>query len=313
MKLHFNAETTVRKMTRLGTPSTLSPLMTTGEIADYLRVRERTIYEMVARQTIPFTRATGKLLFPRRLIDAWLEAQTELPSSGTALAPPIYAGSNDPLLEWALRQSGSGLAVLARGSVQGLEDLAAGRAVLAGCHLLDPETGEWNCAAARSHLPGTGHVLIHWARRTQGLITAAGNPLGITGLKDAAQRGLRFAMRSRGAGSTRLFEALLAREGLSLADLTTVDRPAETHADLATLIETGDADCGLGLQAVAGHLGFIPLVSDESFDLAMTRRDYFEPPVQTLLTFARSDSFARRAAHLGGYDLTNLGCVLWNG
>ena len=290
-----------------------SPLMTTAEVADYLRVKERTIYEMVARQTIPFSRATGKLLFPRRLVDAWLEAQTELPAAGIAPAPPIYAGSNDPLLEWALRQSGSGLAVLARGSVQGLQDLAAGRAVLAGFHLLDPETGEWNRAAARSHLPGTSHVLIHWARRTQGLITAAGNPLGITGLKDAARRGLRFATRAGGAGSTRLFEVLLAREGLTMADLTTVARPAETHADLATLIETGEADCGLGLQAVAGHLGFIPLVTDESFDLAMTRRAYFEPPIQALLAFARSDTFARRAEHLHGYDLTDLGRVLWNG
>jgi len=289
-----------------------SPLMTTGEVADYLRVKERTIYEMVARQTIPFSRATGKLLFPRRLVDAWLEAQTELPAAGIAPAPPIYAGSNDPLLEWALRQSGSGLAVLARGSVQGLEDLAAGRAVLAGFHLLDPETGEWNRAAARSHLPGTSHVLIHWARRTQGLITASDNSLGITGLKDAAQRGLRFATRAGGAGSTRLFEVLLTRDGLTMADLTTVDRPAETHADLATLIETGDADCGLGLQSVAGHLGFIPLVADESFDLAMSRRDYFEPPIQTLMAFARSDTFARRAEHLGGYDLTDIGKVLWN-
>ena len=290
-----------------------SPLMTTGEVADYLRVKERTIYEMVARQSIPFSRATGKLLFPRRLVDAWLEAQTELPEAGIAPAPPIYAGSNDPLLEWALRQSGSGLAVLARGSSQGLEDLAAARAVLAGFHLLDPETGEWNRAVARSHLPGTSHVLIHWARRTQGLITAAGNPHGISGLKDAAERGLRFVTRAGGAGSTRLFEQLLAREGLSQADLATVDRPAETHVDLATLIETGEADCGIGLKAVAGHLGFIPLVTDESFDLAMTRRDYFEPPIQTLLTFARSDIFARRAAHLGGYDLSNLGQVLWNG
>lgn len=290
-----------------------SPLMTTGEVADYLRVKERTIYEMVARQTIPFSRATGKLLFPRRLIDAWLEAQTELPSLGIAPAPPIYAGSNDPLLEWALRQSGSGLAVLARGSLQGLQDLAEGRAVLAGFHLLDPETGEWNRAAVRSHLPGTSHVLIHWARRTQGLITAAGNPLGITGLQDAARRGLRFGTRAGGAGSTRLLEVLLARDGLTMADLTTVDRPTETHADLATLIETGEADLGLGLQAAAGHLGFIPLVADESFDLAMTRRDYFEPPIQTLLAFARSETFARRATHLGGYNLTDLGRVVWNG
>jgi len=290
-----------------------SPMMTTAEVADYLRVKERTIYEMVARQTIPFSRATGKLLFPRRLIEAWLEAQTELPAAGIAPAPPIYSGSNDPLLEWALRQSGSGLAVLARGSAQGLDDLAAGSAVLAGCHLLDPGTGTWNLAAAQAHLPGGGHVMIHWARRTQGLITASGNPLGISGLRDAAQRGLRFATRSSGAGSQRLLEVLLTREGLAPAELVTVDRPAETHADLAALIETGEADCGLGLEAAAGHLGFLQLVTDESFDLAMSRRDYFEPPVQALLTFARSDAFARRAAHLGGYDLTDLGQVLWNG
>lgn len=290
-----------------------SPLMTTGEVAAYLRVKERTIYEMVARQTIPFSRATGKLLFPRRLLEAWLEAQTELPAAGIGPAPPIYSGSNDPLLEWALRQSGSGLAVLTRGSAQGLDDLAAGSAVLAGCHLLDPGSGTWNLAAARARLPGAGFVLIHWARRTQGLITAAGNPLGVSSLADAAGRKLRFATRAAGAGSQRLLEVLLARQGLTQADLATIERPAETHADLAALIETGEADCGLGLRAAAGHLGFVPLISDESFDLAMSRRDYFDPPVQALLSFARSEGLTRRAAHLGGYNLTELGRVRWNG
>lgn len=291
----------------------VSTLMTTSEVADYLRVKERTIYEMVARQTIPFSRATGKLLFPRRLIDAWLEAQTELPQAGIAPASPIYAGSNDPLLEWALRQSGAGLAVLATGSMQGLVELAAGRVVVAGCHLIDPETATWNLAAVRAQLPGSGHVVIHWARRTQGLICAPGNPLGITGLGDAVRRGLRFATRAEGAGSQRLLDVLLAREGLTAADLAVAERPAETHADLAALIETGEANCGLGLQAAAGHLGFLPLIVDESFDLVMARRDYFEPPVQTLLAFARSDVFTRRALHLGGYDLADLGHVRWNG
>lgn len=288
-------------------------LMTTGEVAEYLRVTERTIYEMVARRTIPFSRATGKLLFPRRLVDAWLEAQTEAPQSGLAPPPPIYAGSSDPLLEWALRQSGSGLAVLARGSVQGLEELAAGRAVLAGCHLPDAEGGGWNLAAVRAHLPGRRHVLIHWARRVQGLILAAGNPHRVTGLRDAVTRGLRFAVRGEGAGSQRLLDMLLAREGLTAADIVAVSRPAETHADLAALIEIGEADCGLGLQAAAGRLSFLPLLADESFDLAMARRDYFEPPVQALLAFARGETFARRARHLGGYDLTGLGQVRWNG
>ena len=288
-------------------------LMTTTEVAEYLRVKERTIYEMVARNTIPFNKATGKLLFPRRLIDAWLEAQTEVPASGIAPAPPIYAGSNDPLLEWALRQSGSGLAVLARGSVQGLEDLAEGRAVLAGLHLLDPASGQWNEAAIKTHLVGATYVQIHWARRTQGMIVAAGNPHGYRGLSDAVARGARFASRSAGAGSQRLLEVLLAREGLDLGALTLAARPAETHADLAALIETGEADCGIGLAAAAGQLGFLPLIEDEQFDLVLTRRAYFDPPVQKLLAFAKTDAFAQRAAHLGGYDLRDLGQVIWNG
>ncbi|MDP5359187.1 MAG: helix-turn-helix domain-containing protein, partial [Paracoccaceae bacterium] len=124
-------------------------LMTTIEVADYLRVKQRTIYEMVTRQTIPFTRATGKLLFPRRLIDIWLEAQTEAPISGVFQAAPIYAGSNDPLLEWALRQSGAGLAVLTHGSTHGLRELADGRAMLAGSHLLDAASGEYPLPAGR--------------------------------------------------------------------------------------------------------------------------------------------------------------------
>ncbi|MCC5976963.1 MAG: helix-turn-helix transcriptional regulator [Salinarimonas sp.] len=290
-----------------------SSLMTTAEVADYLRVKERTIYEMVSRQTIPFTRATGKLLFPKRLVDAWLDAQTELPQSGIAPPPAIYAGSNDPLLEWALRQSGSGLAVLASGSTHGLEELAARRAVLAGCHLIDPESGAWNIPAVRSHLTGASHVVIHWARRVQGLITAPGNPLDISGLADAARRGLRFAMRGEGAGSQLLLDVLLAREGVASDSLMIAQTPVETHADLAAMIATGEADCGLGLQAAAGHLGFLPLISDESFDLVMARRDYFEPAVQMLLAFAATPEFARRAAYLGGYDVSGLGAVRWNG
>jgi excisionase family DNA binding protein len=290
-----------------------SGLMTTAEVADYLRVKERTIYEMVARQTIPFSRATGKLLFPRRLIDAWLESQTEVPQAGIVSAPPIYAGSSDPLLEWALRQSGAGLAVLTNGSSHGLAQLAEGRAVVAGCHLLDPVSGGYNLAAVHAVVPSARIVVIHWARRTQGLLTAPGNPLAISGLADVAARSLRFAARSEGAGSQRLLEVLLARGGVAPGSLTFATRVAESHADLAAMIEMGEADCGLGLQAVSGGLGFLPLVGDESFDLVMNRRDYFEPPMQALLGFARSDAFARRAAHLGGYDVTDLGAVRWNG
>ncbi len=292
--------------------ATVPSLMTTQEVADYLRVKQRTIYEMVTRQTIPFTRATGKLLFPRRLIDVWLEAQTEAPVAGVFQAAPIYAGSNDPLLEWALRQSGAGLAVLTHGSTEGLRALADGRAMLAGSHLLDATSGDYNLPAVRSHMPGGGFVMIHWARRVQGLLTAPGNPRAIKSLDDVVSQGLRFAARTEGAGSQQLLDVLLGRVGLTADAMQFAPRQAETHADMAMMIEIGEADCGIGLEAVSGQLGFVPLVANESFDLAMRRRDYFEPQVQALLAFARTDAFIARAEHLSGYDVTELGKVRWN-
>jgi putative molybdopterin biosynthesis protein len=287
-------------------------LMTTAEVAAYLRLKERTVYEMVSRQMIPCSRATGKLLFSRAVIDAWVEANTEMPRGRVASPPRIYAGSSEPLLEWAIRQSGSGLAVLVGGSRRGLELIAGGEALVAGTHLLDAETGSYNLPQIQALVPQGDIVAIHWADRVQGLLTAAGNPLGIAGLEDVARRRLRFARRSEGSGSQALLEILLARAGLGVEDLASPERVAETQADLAAMIAIGEADCGLGIAAAAAGLGFLPLWTGESFELVMRRRDYFEPPVQALIGFARSEAFARQAAFLGGYDIAGLGEVRFN-
>lgn len=296
----------------------MTALMTTAELAGYLRLKERTVYDLVARQAIPCSRATGKLLFSRPLIDAWLEAHTEMPAGASPAAPRIYAGSSEPLLEWALRQADTGLAVLVGGSRLGLEAMAKGEAVLAGIHLLDPESGSYNLPQIRA-LGARDVVAIRWARRAQGLIVAAGNPHGITGLGDVLHRGLRLARRREGSGSRLLLDVLLAREGLALGDAPentpgeAADAPllADSQGDLASMIAMGEADAGLGIEAAAAGLDFLPAVWEE-FDLLMHRRDYFEPPVQALLAFARTETFRRRAAYLGGYDLTGLGEVRYN-
>lgn len=285
-------------------------LMTTSEIADYLRIKERTIYDMVARQQLPFTRASGKLLFPRRIIDAWLEGQTELPNARFAPTPMIAAGSSEPLLEWALSQSGAGLAILTNGSRHGLEQLSEGRAMIAGSHLIEPNSQTYNISAVRSLLPYPDILVIHWATRVQGLLMARGNPLNISSLRDVAERGLRFVTRGDGAGSRVLLDLLLARENLTSADLNIVPRSAESHGDMGSMIEMGEADCGLGLNLT--HLSFLPLWEAEEFDLVMRRRDYFEPPMQKLLAFAKTEAFARRAAFLTGYNISRLGEVRYN-
>ena len=293
--------------------NTAPNLMTTAEVAEYLRLKERTVYEMAGRQQIPCSRATGKLLFSRSLVDAWVEARTEIPEGVTLSVPRIYAGSSEPLLEWAIRQSGAGLAILVKGSRQGLEYIAEGEAMLAGTHLIDPDSGKYDMDRVRAIVPRRDIVAIHWARRSQGLLVAAGNPLGVTGLNDAAARKLRFARRADGAGSQALLDFLLARAEIPADGLHFVDPPAESQDDLAGMVAEGAADCGIGIRAAARGVDFLPLWPSEPFDLVMRRRDYFEPPIQALLAFARTDGFRRHAEHLGGYDISGLGEVRLNG
>lgn len=304
-------------------------LLTTAECAAYLRLKERSLYELAARRQIPCTRATGKLLFPLHLLDRWLEARTEgSPDPGVA-SPLIYAGSSDPLLDWALRESGSGLAVLASGSLAGLGQLAAGGARLAGLHLppiaaadapmadegaatID-ESSSGNVAALRATLPFADVVAIRWAVRRQGLLVAPGNPRGLERVTDLLEPGLRCAMRPPDSGSGVLLGRLLEAAG---AEAVPADPKllARTEADLAALVADGRADCGLGIEAVARRYGtgFVPL-GTEAFDLVMRRRDYFEAPLQHLLAFARSAAFTAEAGRLGGYDLASAGLVAWNG
>ncbi|MGJ3265299.1 MAG: substrate-binding domain-containing protein [Salinarimonas sp.] len=288
--------------------------MTTAEVATYLRLKERTVYEMAGRGQIPCTRATGKLLFSRRLVDRWLEAHTEAPSRFASVPPSIYAGSSDPLLEWALRSSESGLAILARGSGDGLDRLARGEAALIGIHILEPETADYNVAAVRRALPYPDIVVIRFCTREQGLVVARGNPLGIRTVTDLAASGARLAMRPEGAGTRLLTDMLLARAGIAADTLPRAARPAQTQGDLAGQIAAGEADAGFGVRAAAAAagLGFVPIGVVEPFDLVMRRRDYFEPSVQALMRFLREPALAEAAARLGGYDLSDAGRVIFN-
>jgi putative molybdopterin biosynthesis protein len=287
--------------------------MTTAEVADYLRLKERKIYELVRLRRIPCSHVTGKLLFPKQAIDLWLAAQTEFDSPELRAPPPVAAGSHDLLLEWALRESGCELALLSGGSEDGLKRLAEGQAIIAGLHILDPESGGYNIAALRSLHRMADMVLIEWATRQQGLIVAPGNPLGVECVRDLSTKRLRVIRRQDGAGAHILLRYLLSREGLRLEDLDLLETPARTETDLAAVIFEGKADCGVGIEAVAKRfrLGFIP-VHRERFDLAMRRRDYFEPPVQTLLRFGASAAFRAEAAALSGYEIGDLGRVVYN-
>jgi len=288
-------------------------LMTTEEAATYLRLSERKLYELVANAAVPCTKVTGKWLFPKSALDRWLAAGYAGPAAlAHAPSPPIVGGSHDPLLEWSLRESGSRLASLPEGSEAGLQRLARGEVIAAAIHLhrLDGDDDMAN-AEAVAIAPGLHDaVLIAFARREQGLIVAASNPLGLSDIASVAQKRAKLALRPQGAGAQLLLLSLVAHAGLATEALVTVKPVAPTGPDIAQAIRAGRADCGIATRSVAetAGLGFVPLVW-ERFDLVMRQRDYFLPGLQALFRFLRTEGFHTRGRELTGYDTGEAGEV----
>jgi excisionase family DNA binding protein len=288
-------------------------VLTLKEAAAWLRLSERSLYELARNRRLPAAQLGGKWLFPRAQLERWLAAQADPPDAAHRLdPPPILAGSHDPLLDWAVRQSGCGLAMRAGGSLEGLEELAAGTAQVAASHLLDPDSGAWNEPAVREMLPRRAIVGITWAWRAQGLIVPAGNPRDLAHVRDLTG-GVRVAGRQARAGSHVLLTHLLTEAGVRLDQVAFLPEPALSEDEVAAAVAEGRADAGFGIEAEAAArgLGFVPLIR-ERFDLVMERRHFFGEPMQALLAFARGPAFAARAARMGGYDGAGMGAVAFN-
>lgn len=286
--------------------------LTTREVATLLRVKERKVYDLAAAGEIPCRRLTGKLLFPRTEIETWLAGGQKSAPARAARAPDVVCGSHDPLLEWALRESGSGLASFFDGSLDGLERLAAGEAIACGMHVFEPESGGWNVAHAAAALAAAPVALVEWAERSRGLILAPGLEGKVRSIADL--RGRRVALRQPKAGGQILLDHLLAEAGLARKDFIPADSPARTEAEAAAAVASGAADAAPGLEAMARQfrLGFLPLVT-ERYDIAIDRRAWFEPRWQALAAFCRGPAFADHAREMGGYGLSGHGRVHWIG
>ncbi len=288
-------------------------LFTTSEAAHYLRLKERKIYEMVAEGTVPCTKVTGRWLFPKAELDHWLASSISRPDGLSRPEPaPIVAGSHDPLLEWALRESGSGLATLAVGSEAGFDRFIAAEAIAAAVHLhaLEDPAADANIAALAARSDVQDAVMIGFCRREQGLLLAPGNPLKLNSIDDVISKRARIAMRPKGAGAQLLLLAMLQRAKATMEKLVAVAPVCPTGPDIAQAIRAGRADTGIATRAVADAAGldFVSIVW-EPFDLVMRQRDYFRPSLQALLKFLHADELTARAREMGGYDLTETGSV----
>ncbi|WP_170788518.1 helix-turn-helix transcriptional regulator [Ruegeria lacuscaerulensis] len=283
--------------------------LTTKELADLLRIGERKAYDLASSGEVPCVRAMGKLLFPRSEVVAWLNASRSGPQVEDPPLPPIVAGSHDPLLDWALRESGSGLATYYDGSFDGLNRLKDRTAQAAALHIHEAEG--FNTQALRDHLGEASVVLFEIAQRQRGLLLAP----GVSDIQSFADlNGRRVILRQSSAASQRLFDAQLEHHGMTRADLDALPTCARTEEELAIALHDSKAEAGFGLGALAGlyDLGF-SATHTERLDLAIWRRAYFDDPMLKLLAFVQSDRFAARAAEFGGYDLGGLGTIHHNG
>ncbi len=290
--------------------------LTTSEAADYLRLGERKLYELVTNGAIPCSKVTGKWLFPRHKLDLWVLSGLARPAGMLATEPPpIIGGSQDSLLEWSLRESGSGLASLNEGTTRGLERLQRDEVMAAALHFhsldaSDNLASDANIAALRTAPDLHDAVLVGLVRREQGLVVLCGNPKRLHNLSDVLALGARTAVRQQGAGAQMLLDVLLKRAGASLRDLRRLDTPSLTGPDLAAAIRAGHADCGIATRGAAKATGldFIPLLW-ENFDLAMRQRSYFRPSMQALIRFLSEKRLRRRAEELTGYDPSPAGQI----
>ena len=284
--------------------------LTTREVAEMLRVKERKVYDMAAAGEIPCRRVTNKLLFPKAEIEAWLGADSaaSLPAAGS---PMVVTGSHDPLLEWAIRESSSGLATFFNGSLSGLELLRNGQASAAGVHIFEPEDESWNVAHVTRRLSAAPVVMVTWAWRQQGILLREDRAAEVSSVADL--RGWRVTKRQPSAGAGLLFDHLLQEAGLAPGDLTRTAEVARTETEAAAAVASGAADAAPGLESMAKQFGlsFLPTMT-ERFDLIVDRKAWFAPPMQALLGFTRSAVFSKKADALGGYDISDLGTVRWN-
>lgn len=288
----------------------MSEYLTTSEVAELLRIKERKVYDLASSGDLPCTKAIGKLLFPRDQIDAWLAAHAEHVIEPLSARPPVLLGSHDPLLEWALRESRSGLAMLFDGSTDGLQRFKAREGVAAGLHIHDDKTQTWNVEAVRQHCEQGSVVLVEWTLRERGLIVSSKLADKVASLDDLS--GLNVVPRQPEAGAQVLFMQLLEKSQTDIEDITYIDA-ARTETDVASAVSSGMADAGFGLASVAtnSNLHFVPLVQ-ERFDLLIDRQHYFEEPLQRLWAFCKTERFSNHVTTLAGYDASNQGRVLFN-
>ncbi len=301
----------------------MNPLLSTKEVAQLLNVNEKMVYTLVAEKGLPASKVTGKWLFPRHLVEQWVEAQTiNYPDTGTRLPIQqgllILAGSNDPLLDKAISLFNTHfeapLAVFGNlGSMGGLRAMRQNLCHIASSHLLQEDEEEYNFDYAFQELEFMPAV-VNFCRREQGILVPQGNPKKISDVPDLAGPGIRMVNRPLGTGTRLLIDREFKKAGIQGEKIDGYAHEVHRHLEVGLEILAGRADAGPGIGAVAGllNIGFIP-IRWERFDLMILKDRFFDEGVQRFLGLLHEKEFKSLDAQLSGYDLSVSGKMIYPG
>jgi excisionase family DNA binding protein len=299
----------------------MKKLLTTKAVAEFLNVNEKMVYTLVAEKGLPASKVTGKWLFPRHLVEQWIETQTiNYPDTGhiQRLQPGllVLAGSNDPLLDRTISLFNSAfqtpIAVFGNlGSMGGLRALRQNLCHIASSHLLQEDDEEYNFDYAFQELDSMPAV-VNFSRREQGILAAKGNPKKITGVADLAESGMRIVNRSPGTGTRLLLDREFKKAGIKGEKIEGYNHEVHRHLDVGLEILSGRADAGPGIGAVAGllNIGFIP-IRWERFDLMILKDRFFDEEIQRFLSLLHETPFRQIAESLNGYDISISGNMVF--
>lgn len=301
-------------------------MLTARQVAAYLNVNEKMVYRLVREGRLPGTQITGKWTFSRRLIRNWIESNSlhklkpSPPSPHPSLLPSqelFIAGSNDLIMErmqaHLIKVFSPGILtyIANTGSLGGLRALHLGRAHLAGVHLYHPQSKEYNIPYLKDFLPEEETLLFHLACRNQGFICHPRRSGFFKGVGDLVSPDCRLVNREPGSGTRLLLDRLLAEEGISPRKVRGYSQEVFTHMEVGLAILHGEADVGLGIEAVAECLGlkFIPITT-ERYDLVVPKGNLSIKSVQVFFNLLHSAKFFKLAGELAGYDLKDSGKML---
>jgi putative molybdopterin biosynthesis protein len=223
----------------------------------------------------------------------------------------VFNGSHDltiDLLSSELKNIQHDMKIISShvGSMAGLMAIKKGEAHVAGIHLLDPETKQYNVSYVKKLLAGMDVVLYPFLKRKQGWMVPEGNPLGIQNVRDIAEKKAHFVNRQKGAGTRILFDMLLKESGLSSAEIIGYSREMFSHLAVAAEVNGDELSVGLGIYPAAKAMGlsFVPL-ADEEYDLIMTREFFESEKGVQLRSVIQSEGFMQRVEKIGGYEVVS--------